>query len=84
MQVVLNIPEQYRADGPEEFGRRVALYAALMMFRSGELSAGAAAEFAGLDRRSFAEECRRHDIPLIDYPVEELRGEVESSRDRTC
>ena len=83
MQITLDVPEQYLLDSsPAELGRRIQLYAALLMFHSGEMSAGAAAEFAGVDRLSFAAECQRHGIPVIDYPAEDLRGEVESLRRR--
>lgn len=82
MQVTLTVPEEFATDDPAGLGRRIALYAALLMFRAGELSAGAAAEFAGVDRYEFADQCRRHDIPLVDYPADELRDEVESLRGR--
>lgn len=81
MKITVNIPGQYLlTEDPTEFGRKVALYAALLMFRSGELSAGAAAEFAGVDRMSFAVECRRHGIPVVGYGPDELEAEVESLR----
>lgn len=83
MQITLEVPEQYLLDSsPTELGRRIKLYAALLMFHSGEMSAGAAAEFAGVDRLTFAAECQRHGIPVIDYPAEDLRAEVESLRRR--
>lgn len=51
------------------------------MFRAGECSAGAATEFAGVDRfATFAAACERHGIPLIDYSPEQLQVEVESLR----
>jgi predicted HTH domain antitoxin len=50
------------------------------MFRSGEMSAGGAAEFADVDRFTFAAECQRHGIPVIDYPPEDLESEVEGFR----
>lgn len=83
MQITLEVPEQYLLDSsPAELGRRIKLYAALLMFRSGEMSAGAAAEFAGVDRLAFVAECQRHGISVIDYPAEELRAEVEALRRR--
>ncbi len=43
MQITLDIPDQYLIDqSPDEFGKRIKLYAALMMFQEGSLSAGAA------------------------------------------
>lgn len=81
MQITLDIPEQYLIDeSPAELGRRIRLYAALLMFQSGELSAGAAAELAQINRFTFAAECDKHGIPLVDYPADELRAELESLR----
>jgi predicted HTH domain antitoxin len=81
MKITLNVPEQYLlAEDPSDFGQRVVLYAALLMFRSGELSAGAAAEFADVDRMTFAAECARHGIAVIDYDPDDLRAEVDSLR----
>lgn len=77
MVITLEVPDQYLIDNdPAELGRRIKLYAALLMFQGGEISAGAAAELAGVDRYAFAAECQRHSIPLVDYPVEELRQEL--------
>lgn len=79
MQIILNIPEHYLTDAsPTEFGKSIRLYAALAMFRAGKLSAGAAAEFAEIDRYSFAAICRDQQIPLVDYSPEELRAELQS------
>lgn len=76
-------PEQYLSDSsPAEPGRRIKLYAALLMFQSGEMSAGAAAGFAGVDRLSFAAECQRNGIAVIDYAAEELGAEIGSLRRR--
>lgn len=81
MEITLRVPEQYLvSEDPSELGRRVALYAALLMFRAGELSAGAAAEFAGVDRFVFAAECQKHGIPLVDYSPAELEAELDSLR----
>ena len=81
MQITLDIPEQYSfGHSPTELGRRIKLYAALMMFRAGELSAGAAAEFAEVDRFVFLEECRKRGLPVVDYPAEELRIDIGSVR----
>ncbi|CAN5894431.1 hypothetical protein BH23GEM7_BH23GEM7_17760 [soil metagenome] len=81
MQIVVEVPEQYLLDDtPATFAQRLKLYAALLMFQSGEISAGAACELAGVDRFTFRAECQRRGIPVINYPPEELREEVESLR----
>jgi len=77
MVITLEVPDQYLVnEEPEELAQRIKLYAALLMFRTKKLSAGAAAELAGIDRFSFAEECARYDIPLVDYPAEDLGAEL--------
>ncbi len=83
MQITLNIPDQYLIDqSPDEFGKRIKLYAALMMFQEGSLSADAASEFAGVDRFTFITKCQQHNIPLVDFASEELDAELEDLRRR--
>lgn len=83
MVIPLEIPDQFLMDdSPAELARRIRLYAALLMFRSGEISAGAAAELAEVDRFTFAMECQKRDIPLVDYPAEELSGELAGFQSR--
>jgi predicted HTH domain antitoxin len=81
MEITLELPDQYLVDRePKEVARHIKLYAALLMFQSEELSAGAAAELAEVDRFTFAAECHKHGIPLVDYTVEDLRAEVAGLR----
>ena len=49
---------------------------ALMLFRTGKLSAGAACEFAGIDRYTFLQECAKRDIPVVRYDQDSLSREV--------
>ena len=84
MEITLDVPDQYLVgQGPTELAKRIKLYAALAMFQSDELSAGAAAELAGVDRLTFAAECQRHGIPLVNYPVDDLRDELALLQNRT-
>lgn len=77
MQITVDVPEQYMVDSdPGEFGQRMKLSTALLMFQEGRISAGAACELAGVDRWVFAAECARHNIPLIDYEPGELDDEM--------
>jgi predicted HTH domain antitoxin len=81
VEITLEVPDQYLIDrDPAELARQIKLYAALRMFQSKELSAGAAAELAGIDRVAFAAECQKHGIPLADYPSEDLRAELAALR----
>ncbi|MEA3396583.1 MAG: UPF0175 family protein [Chloroflexota bacterium] len=63
----------------EELGRDIRLYAALMVFRLGKLSSGAASELAGVPRVMFLDLCAEYGIPVSQITPEELRCEIESS-----
>lgn len=73
MQIVVTVPDQYALDfSANELARRLKLSAALLMFRAGQFSAGAACEFAGVDRYAFLEACRQHGIDAVDYDPDEI------------
>lgn len=79
MQITLDIPSRCLVDfDAGKLGDRLKLYAAVLMFQAGELSAGAACELAGVDRLTFAAECKRHGVALVDYPESELEEELDS------
>jgi predicted HTH domain antitoxin len=81
MDITLEVPDQYLVDhDPVALGKRIKLYAAVLMFQSEELSAGAAAALAEVDRFTFAAECQKHGIPLVNYPVDDLRAELAALR----
>ncbi len=52
------------------------IYAALMLFRLGKLSSGAAALMAGIPRVMFLDLCAEYDIPISQITPEELHQEV--------
>jgi predicted HTH domain antitoxin len=60
----------------EELARDVRLYAALMLFRQGKLSSGAAAEMAGVPRVMFLDLCAEYDIPVSQITGDDLRKEL--------
>jgi predicted HTH domain antitoxin len=81
IEIKLEVPDQSLVnEDPAELAKRIKLYAAVLMFQSNELSAGAAAEFADVDRFTFAAECQRHGIPLVNYPAEDLCAELGGLR----
>ena len=61
---------------PQELGRDLRLYAALMMFQLGKLSAGAAAEMAGIPKVMFLDLCTDYDIAISQITPDELLSEV--------
>jgi predicted HTH domain antitoxin len=81
MELTLEIPDQY-LDGTDanELAQRIKLYVAVLLYQLQRLSAGAAAEFAEVDRYTFMVEAGRHGVPAISYPASELADEVERLR----
>lgn len=78
MQVTLNIPDIHFVTYPKrDIALKMKLYAALMMYYAGEISAGAACEIADIDRFEFMEACKKYKIPIISYDIAEMTNEVE-------
>ena len=78
MQLIMNLPDQYLLDmSVGEIAAQVKPYAALFMFQAGQLSAGAACEFASVDRYAFIEACKRYRIPVIAYDEDELKRDFD-------
>jgi predicted HTH domain antitoxin len=57
--------------------RDLRLYAALMLFKLGKLSSGAAADLAGVPRVMFFDLCGEYGIPISQITADELRHEIE-------
>ena len=64
---------------PDELARDVQLYAALMLFRLGKLSSGAATEMAGIPRVAFLDLCAEVDIPVSQITGNDLRREMANA-----
>ncbi|MGK5092397.1 UPF0175 family protein [Deltaproteobacteria bacterium TL4] len=77
MEVSVEIPDQYLNHKVPQLIKQLKLNTAIEMYRSDELSAGAACEFAGTDRFEFLVECRKRGIEIRTYEDEqELKDEV--------
>ena len=62
----------------EELGRDLRLYSALMFFKLGKLSSGAAAELAGVPRVLILDLCAEYDIPVTQITPDELIRELQN------
>ncbi len=77
--LTVEIPETIRyalKRTPDEMAHDMRLYTALMLFREGELSSGAAAELAGVPRVLFFDLCAEHEIPVSQITPKELEREL--------
>ena len=78
MQLTLQIPDMYFVNYQKQnIAKQMKLYTALMMYRSGKVSAGAACEIAEIDRYVFLAECKKYDIPVINYSIDEVKNELQ-------
>jgi len=83
MQITLDIPESYLIpQTTEPLVQQLKLYAALFLFQTGQLSRGAACELAGIDIYSFLAACKQYQIPVINYPAEDLATELARFNER--
>lgn len=78
MEITVDVPSRYFLNfDAVEMAQKLKLYSALFMFQAGHLSAGAACEFAGIDRYAFLNACEQHKIPVINYDPDELEEELK-------
>ena len=83
MQITITIPQEpFLAEPSESVSRKIRLYAALGMYRAGELSIGAACELAGVDRYTFLEFCQRQGVSLQTQTLSELETEFKMNLPR--
>lgn len=81
MQLTLQMPDIYFVDYKKEnLAKKIKLFTALMMYRSEQISAGAACEIAEIDRYSFMEECKKYNISQINYTLHDLESEIRQFR----
>lgn len=64
---------------PQEIGRDMRLYSALMLFQLGKLSSGMAAQMAGVGRIHFLDLCNEYGIDNLQLSAEELLAEVNDA-----
>ncbi len=73
MQITITFSEKPFPTEPKEgIARKVRLYAAMGMYRAGELSIGAACELADVDRYTFIEFCKNQGVTLQTQTTDEL------------
>ena len=63
---------------PNVTGDEVRTLAAVKLFEVGRVSLGQAAVLAGHSVRSFVEVLARYQVPVINYPPEDLEKEIDS------
>ena len=67
---------------PSELGIELRRLWAVEQVRLQRIGVGKGAEVAEMPRAAFMQLLGEHGVPVIDYPVEELREELEASNDK--
>lgn len=62
---------------PEQLGQELLMLAAVKLFEMTSLSAGAAAELAGLPKAVFLQQLSRYGVPVFQQTGSELQAEVD-------
>ncbi len=77
MQLTLEIPDHFlQGHNQSQTAQQIKLYAALLMFQSGQLSRGAACELAEVDIYDFFTACKTHHISVINTTEDEIEADV--------
>ena len=73
MQITVTFSEKpFAAESKEGAARKFRLYAAMGMYRAGELSIGAACELADVDRYTFLDFCKSQGVEIQTQTPDEL------------
>ena len=73
----IELPEEIvELFGEEELEASLKKWAVLELVRADKLSSGKAAEILGVTRWEFMELMSSHDVPMADFPEEELERQV--------
>lgn len=84
-RIDIDVPEDILLtlnESKSDFARDVKKTVAVELFRSGRLSMGKAAEFAGMTKGRFFFELGTHGVAALDYDEDDFREEIERSRSK--
>lgn len=80
-QVTFSLPSdalQAFKEPVESLNKKFRLYLAIMLYREAEISLERAARLAGLGIEDFLYELSKHNVSAFNYPIEQLKKELES------
>lgn len=67
-------------DIPDDINKEEAkLYLAMKLFEDGKLSLGQASQYTGYSKKSFIEILGKHNIPAIEYSIEDLESDLTNA-----
>ncbi len=78
--LTLNVPEDILYtlnETKKDFVQKIKLYAAIELYKLQKLSMGKASELAEMNKPDFMFELGKHEIPVINYDIDDFKEEVE-------
>ncbi len=83
MNITIELPESYKLYfGDSEIEYELKKNSALILFKQGRVSLSKASELSEMNIYDFIVECKKNQIPVIEYSVEEIDRELENIRKR--
>lgn len=80
MQLTINLPDKFRYLGDNnQLQIEVKQKYALFLYREEKISLSSAAELAGMNIYDFMHECKKNNIPVINYTPDDLDKELNNS-----
>ena len=78
MQITLNLPDHCLPpmQDTKSISCKLKLYAAILFFQSGQMSRGAACEFADVDIYTFMAACKQHKVPISNIDPDSIEDDL--------
>ena len=78
MQLTIDIPDKFQQleQDKKPLTQQIRLFSALLLFQSGQLSRGAACEFADVDIYTFLAACKKHKISIVNVEPDDLEFDL--------
>ncbi len=83
MNITIELPESYKLYfGDSDIECELKKNSALILYKQGKISLSKASELSEMDIYDFTAECKKNQIPVLEYSTEEIDRELENIRKR--
>jgi len=83
MNITIELPENYKLYfGDSDIEYELKKNSALILYKQGRISLSKASELSEMNIYDFTAECKKNQIPVIEYSSEEIDSELENIRKR--
>jgi predicted HTH domain antitoxin len=83
MNITIDLPESYKLYfGDADIEHELKKNSALILYKQGKISLSKASELSDMNIYDFIYECKKNQIPVIEYSSEEIDREFENIQKR--